>query len=181
MDKEEIIFWRDRYNTEEDLYNTGIEEELSSKFQQNKMITKDDLIQIVKWKFQGRLFGRQQRILRMIDSVEISFIEDVSRLAFKIKNDEKRLKLLSCIDGVGNSLSSVILSFKEPQNYGVFDIHAWRGLFGPEPKNLSTNKKHIIKFFNKLRDISSQTGLLCRDIEKAFFKRDLEKPKNKFT
>ena len=45
-------------------FNKGDEEELRQKFQQYKYVTKDDLIRIVKWKFQGRLVGRQKRVLR---------------------------------------------------------------------------------------------------------------------
>jgi hypothetical protein len=54
------------------------------------------------------------------------------------------------------------------------DIHAWRGLFGKEPTDIFSNNKQAIKFFNKLREISSETGLSCRDIEKAIFKKDLD-------
>ena len=34
MDKNEILKWLDRYNKEEDLYNTGLEKELRIKFQE---------------------------------------------------------------------------------------------------------------------------------------------------
>ena len=177
MNKKEIIFWRNKYNKEEDLYNKGLEEELRKKFQKNNQITKSDLAEIIKWKFQGRLKGRQKRILNLLAPVEDSFIREKSSLAFKIRNDKERLNLLSSIRGVGNTLSSVILTFYNPNNYGVLDIHAWRALFGKEPQDLFSNHKDAVKFFNKLREISSNTALPCRDIEKALFKKDLEKTK----
>ena len=78
---------------------------------------------------------------------------------------------MSVIKGVGPATSSVILSFYNPWKYGILDIHAWRELFGEkEPKTLFSNNKYAIKFFKKLREISKQTGLSCRDIEKAYFK-----------
>lgn len=178
MNKDEILFWNDKYDKEEDLYNKGDEEELRQKFQQNKYLTKDDLIRIIRWKFQGRLVGRQKRILKFLENVEDSFIEDVSKLAFKYNDDEPRLKLFSTIKGVGNAITAVILTFYDPQNYGVFDIHAWRGLFGKEPKDIFTSNKHAIEFFNKLREISAETGLPCRIIEKAIFKKDLDESKS---
>jgi len=178
MDKKEIIFWRNKYDKEEDLYNKGLEEELRKRFQKRKLITKSDLIKIVKWKFQGRLLGRQKRVLNLLKDVKDSFVEEVSGLAFKGKDDKDRLRLLSSIKGVGNALSSVILTFYDPDNYGVLDIHVWRNLFGEkEPPDVFSNPEKAIKFFNKLRDVSSEIGLSCRDIEKAFFKRDLEKEK----
>jgi len=178
MNKKEIIFWRDKYNKEEDLYNKGLEEKLRDKFQKNNQITKSDLVRIIKWKFQGRLLGRQKRILNLSNTVKNSFIKEVSKSVFKTKDDKDRLKILSSIRGVGNALSSVILTFYDPQNYGVLDIHAWRALFGKEPKDLFSNHKKAIKFFNVLRKISLNTGLSCRDIEKALFKKDLEKQRS---
>jgi len=178
MNKKEIIFWRDRYNREEDLYNKGLEEKLRNKFQKNTWVTKPDLVNIIKWKFQGRLLGRQKRILNLLSSVKDSFIQEVSRSAFKTENDEEKLRLLSSIKGVGNALSSVILTFYNPKNYGVLDIHVWRALFGKEPQDLFSNRKKAITFFTKLREISLKKDLPCRDIEKALFKKDLEKLKN---
>jgi len=175
MDREEILYWKGKYETEEDLYTKGDEEELKEKFRKNKYLDKEDLIRIVKWKFQGRLTGRQQRLLRLIGPLESSFIQDISSLAFKTKDDEIRLKLLMIVKGVGVALASVILAFYDPQQYGVLDIHAWRGLFGEEPKDLFTNMKHALFFFDKLRDISARVNLPCRDIEKAIFKRDIDK------
>jgi hypothetical protein len=178
MNKDELLFWKNKYDKEEDLYNKGDEEELRTKFQKNNFITKEDLIRIVKWKFQGRLKGRQIRTLKLLEGVEESFIEEISKRAFQSKDDETRLKLFSSIKGVGNALSSVILSFYDPQNYGVLDIHAWRGLFGKEPKDVFSNPHQAIKFFKKLREISFETGLSCRDIEKAIFKKDLDESKS---
>ena len=177
MTKDEILFWRDKYNQEEDLYNKGEEERLRKKFRKNRFITKADLKNIVKWKFQGRLLGRQKRFLKVLKSVDDSIIKEVSSLAFRNREDRTRLKLLSSIKMVDNALSSVILTFYDPKNHGVLDIHAWRGLFGKEPPDIFSNTRHAIKFFNKLRELSKKTGLPCRDIEKAIFKKDLDESK----
>lgn len=174
MNKEELLFWKNKYDKEEDLYNKGDEEELRKKFNKNNFVMKEDLIRIVKWKFQDRLVGRQKRILKLLDDVEESFIEEITKLAFKTKDDDIKLSLLSSIKGVGNAVGSVILTFYDPKNYGVLDIHAWRELFGEEPNNVFSNNKQAIKFFKKLREISSETGLSCRDVEKAIFKKNLD-------
>jgi hypothetical protein len=123
MKREELIYWKNKYDKEEDLDNKRDEEELRKKFQENRFITKKDLVRIVKWKFQGRLKGRQNRILNLLKNTEESFIKDVSKLALEYEDDEIRLKLFSTISGVGNAISSVILAFYDPQNYGVLDIH----------------------------------------------------------
>lgn len=178
MNKNDLLFWRDKYDKEEDLFVKDVEEKLRKKFRKNRFITKLDLETIVKWKFQGRLQGRQKRFLNVLGLVDEKFIKEVSRLAFLSKEDETRLKLLSSIKMVGNALSSVILTFYDPKNYGVLDIHAWRGLFGKEPQDIFSNTKQAVKYFQELREISCKTGLLCRDIEKAIFKKDLDESKS---
>lgn len=174
MNRESIIYWRDKYDREEDQYNRGEEEELRANFQKNKHITREDLIRLVKWKFQGRLEWRQRRILKFLNSVDDEFIIDLSRLAFKAKDDKKRVKLFCTIDGVGTAVASTILAFYDPEKYGVFDIHVWRELFGEEPKSLFTDMKNIFRFFERLREIALKTKLPCRDVEKALFKKNLD-------
>jgi len=67
---------------------------------------------------------------------------------------------------------SVILSFHSPQDYGVLDIHAWRELFGKEPGDLFQNPHRAIEFFERLRMIRRETGLPCRQIERALFTKN---------
>lgn len=175
--KKILLHWLNRYNKEEDLYNTGLEEKLHGKFQKNRFMNKDDLIEIVRWKFQGRLKGRQKIFLNLLEPVKKDFIENVSKLAFQTEDDKTRLTLLTSIKGVGNALSSVILAFFEPNKYGVLDIHDWRELFGKEHAAVFTSHKHAITFFNKLREMATETKICCRDIEKALFKKNLEESK----
>lgn len=177
MDKKAILFWRDKYDKEEYLYNKGDEEELRGKFRKNGHITKDDLRKIIGWKFQGRLEGRQKRILKFLDDVDGELIKDISRLAFENKDDKTRIKLLCVIDGVGPAVASVILAFYDPKNYGVFDTRVWRELFGKEPKDLFSNAKHIARYFERLREISTWAGLPARDVEKAHFKKNYDENK----
>jgi hypothetical protein len=126
MNAEELRFWRNKYDKEEDAYNKGIEEELRAKFQKDGFVTKSDLLKIVEWKFQGRLLGRRKRVLGLLENVDENLVRDISALAFRYKDDEARLRLMSCIKGIGNALCSVVLAFYDPNIYGVLDIHAWR-------------------------------------------------------
>ena len=174
MNRESIIYWRDKYDREEDKYNKGEEEELRANFKKNKHLTKEDLIRVVKWKFQGRLEGRQRRILKFLNAVDDEFIIDLSRLAIKARDDKQRVKLLCIIDGVGTAVASTILAFYDPEKYGIFDIHVWRELFGEEPKSLFTDMKNVFRFFERLREIASKTKFPCRDVEKALFKKNLD-------
>jgi len=177
MDKKAILFWRDKYDREEDLYNKGEEEELRGKFRKNGHITKDDLRKIIGWKFQGQLIPRGRIFLKYVEEADEEFVRDLSKLAFKTRNEETRIRLFCMIRGVGPAIASVILAFYDPENYGVLDIHAWRELFGKEPKDLFTNAKHIAGYFERLREISRRVGLPARDVEKALFKKNYDESK----
>ena len=174
IDKILICFWLDKYNKEEDLYTKGTEEELRIKFQKNKCVTKEDLMQVIKWKFQGRLKGRKKRLQNLLEDVDANYIKEVSRLAFETENDDIRFVLFESIKGVGPAITSVILSFYDQNKYGVMDIHSWRELFGKEPNTLFLQNKYLLKFIGKLREISKEVGLSCRDIEKALFKKNYD-------
>jgi len=176
MNKKEIIFWRNRYDKEEDRYTTGLEEKLREKFQKNRFVTKEDLQEIIRWKFQGQLKGRQLLNLKRLTTFNLSAVEKISKLAFEVNSDKLRIKLLTVIDGVGLAVASVVLTFYDPDHYGVLDFHAWNGLFKNSKKVFT--EKDCLEYFNKLREISKKLGLPCRDIEKALFKKDLEKSKN---
>jgi len=176
MNKKEIIFWRNRYNEEEDRYTTGLEEKLRKKFQKNRFITKKDLQETIKWKFQGQLKGRQLLNLKRLIVFDSAVIEKISKLAFEVNSDKLRIKLLTVIDGVGPAIASVVLTFYDSDNYGVLDFHAWNGLFKNSKKVFT--EKDCLEYFNRLREISKKLGFPCRDIEKALFKKDLEKSKN---
>ncbi len=175
MNREEIIFWRDKYDREEDLYNKGTEEELHAKFRRNQHVTKEDLEAIMKWKFQGRLTGRQQMNLARLKPIEDWVAKKITSLAFEMPEDKFKLKLLKSIDGVGEAVASVILAFYEPKDYGVLDFHAWHGLFSSDKKTFT--EQDCLKYFRELRKLARQVGLPCRDVEKAIFKKDLDSQK----
>lgn len=70
LNKDEILHWSEKYDLEEDLYNQGEEIELGNKFRKNGYVSKIDLEEIVKWKFQNSLIGRRNRILKFIRTEE---------------------------------------------------------------------------------------------------------------
>jgi len=178
LDKEEILFWASKYDQEEVAYSTGLEKDLGDKLRSTKELTKDELIQIVEWKFQGRLLGRRKIILNKLSGVDDSFIRKAVKESLNEQDERLRIKKLmgrfGGIPGVGLALASVILTFYDPKNYGVFDIHVWREMFGKEPKNLFGDLENLIEFLGKLREDSKRFNLDVRILEKAYFKKNLD-------
>jgi hypothetical protein len=173
MNKTEIEHWRDLYDKEyKDIYGRK-EEELRKKIQENKFLTKHDLEEIIRWKFEYSLPGRAKINLDKISSLKSSYIEKKTRKALSYEDDEVRVLLLTNIERIGNSVASVILTFFNPDIYGILDFHAWEELYNEKrPNDLYTNPNHLLDFFEKLREISRKTGLSCRNIEKAYFMKN---------
>jgi hypothetical protein len=178
LNQNELYLWIKKYDEDQNESSKTVEEELRAKFVSNPVMTKTNLQKIIDWKYQD-LPGRKNRMRKLTNEYEDRFIQDLSKLAFKQKKDELKLRIFSVIKGVGPATCSVILSFYNPWKYGILDIHVWRELFGEkEPKTLFSNNNHAIKFFDKLRKISKQTGLSCRDIEKAYFKKNYDEARS---
>lgn len=179
MTREEILMWNKKYDREEDLYATGLEEKLRKKFQKDKFVTKDDLREMLRWKFQGPLKGRGEYKIKGIEKEDDLKIRNLSKQALQIKDDQEKIRLLTQIREVGPAIASVILTFYDPQNYGVFDIHVWRELFGEEPKDLfDKNKDYYLRVLNELRKLAKKNNLSARMIEKALFEKNKTESKN---
>lgn len=175
MTASEARKWLERYNKEEDLYNTGLEGELRKKFNKNGFMTKDDLLRIVEWKFQI-MRGREQRIRNLLKAITDKDVQTISAAAFEVQDDELRFGLLMTIKGIGAAMASTILTFFDPDKYGIYDIHSWRGLMkSKEPKVAAF--KDVKKFLTSLRQEVQKCHLSCRDMEKAYFKIDLDSKK----
>mgnify|MGYP000315347953 CR=1 FL=1 len=180
--KKELLSWAERYNKEEGTtYDLKTEKEIGDRLRFKLELSKEDLKEIVRWKFQeNRLKGRRLKVLRMLENVDDTLIKNISRKALTAQSDYERIHLLRTIHGVGLALASVILTFYDPKNYGVFDTHVWRELFGKEPKGLFNNPAYLFRVLLELRRIAKNVGLDVRTVEKALFKRNLELQTEKF-
>jgi hypothetical protein len=173
MDKDEILKWNAKYDKEYPKW-TIKEKELGDKFRKTKTITKADLVEIVWWKFEW-LKGRRDRILKLVEKNSDEEVGTCSQV-FNLTpcEDSFRIGVLDNLHGVGPALASVVLTFYDPKNYGVFDIHVWREFFGKEPKNLFGTSSYYIKLLAELRTIGNKYDLNARTVEKAHFTKNYE-------
>ncbi|MEM5879331.1 MAG: hypothetical protein QXU74_02450 [Candidatus Aenigmatarchaeota archaeon] len=120
--------------------------------------------------------GRKKIFLNRIKLVQPSKIENISKKALEIEDEYKKIEELKKIPLVKNALTSVILTFYDPKNYGVFDIHVYDELFKTNsktrPKDLFANSKHYIRVLRKLRKIANNYNIDVRTVEKALFKKN---------
>jgi hypothetical protein len=177
MNKEELLKWNERYDNDHPWW-TQKEKEIGEKLRRTKELTKEDLVQVVEWKFK-ELKGRRLRVLGLIKGNTEEQYKRVSHKVFISGSDVDSYKIdaLCTLDGVGPAIASTILTFYDPKRYCVFDIHIWRELFGKEPANLFVTKNYV-KLLFEIRKIASGYNIDARTVEKAFFKKNLEETSN---
>jgi thermostable 8-oxoguanine DNA glycosylase len=176
VDKEDILKWSKKYYSEHPWWIQK-EQELGARFRSNRRITREDLEQVVDWKFK-EMPGRRKRIMSLLAENTDDKIRNVSNQFFRItsNNDSYKVHTLNKVYGVGPALASTILTFINPKDYGVFDIHVWRELFGIEPKGFFRTANYL-KVLVELRKIAEKHQLDVRTVEKALFKKNYSESK----
>ena len=174
MKKSEILEWSHKYD-EQHPWWVKKEKELGDRLREKGELTKEDLIEIVEWKFKTtprRLKINLGRVRKNEDDVIRNISSSVLRLPSKY--DYNKIERLCRIKGVGSATASVILTFYDPKNYGVFDIHVWREPFGKDSRPLY-NPRDCLILLSELRELAKKHSLDVRVVEKALFKKNLDR------
>ena len=129
-------------------------------------LKKDEFIKICKWK--------SARPLRHYSANAADNIEDVTKKAFRIPYEKKKIELLTSLRGINIPTASAILAMIYPEKYGVIDIRVWKTLYkyGVVKNNLKGQGfsfKHWYRFLMILRDYAKKLGVSCRTVEITLF------------
>jgi len=137
VDKKDILKWSKKYDKDQGWWIQK-ENELGAKFRKNKVLTRDDLVQIVEWKFKNASEDKKKHVLEAVAKNDEAVVARISSQVFNVPTGEDayRINSLTMLNGVSPILASVILAFFDPKQYGVFDVNVWRALLGNEPPNL---------------------------------------------
>jgi len=173
MNKSEILEWTHKYD-EEHPWWVKKETELGDNLREKGELSKENLIEIIKWKFKTTP-RRLKKNLERANKNEDYAVRNISRSVLRLspKYDYEKIMRLCRIKGVGSATASVILTFYDPTNYGVFDIHVWKELFGKDAEP-DYNVRNCLICLSKLRQITKKYALDVRVIEKAYFKKNLD-------
>jgi thermostable 8-oxoguanine DNA glycosylase len=178
MNREEILYWANKYDNDHPWWKQT-ERELGDKLRKTRELTKDDLIRIVEWKFKDLPW-----LNKRVKSVSTNDDTEVRRISSDVFNSSSdvshKMDSLQNLDGVGGAIASTVLTFYNPMDYGVFDKHVWRELFGKERKNqyLWTTENYL-KVLNELERMAKQHNLDVRTVEKAYFKKNYDESNQK--
>jgi len=178
MDKKEILYWANKYDKDYSWW-TQTEKELGDKLRKTQELTRDDLIRIVEWKFKD-LPWLDKRV-KSVSANDDENVRRISRDVFSSSSEvSQKMDSLQNLNGVGGAVASTVLTFYNPKDYGVFDIHVWRELFGKERRNeyLWTTENYL-KVLEKLERMAKKHNLDVRTVEKAYFKKNYDESNQK--
>jgi len=175
LSKQEILELAAKYD-EDHPWWTRKEKEIGDRIRAEQEFGLDTLKEIVEWKFKT-VPSRIVRVCNLLQECDDKDVREITSwvLPLGIGHDGDKISALRKIRGVGVALVSTILTFHDPKNYCVCDIHLLREMYGKEPKYPFTSNKHYLRLLQDLREESTKLGLNVRTIEKALFEKNLDR------
>lgn len=171
MDKQDYLAWANKYDKNQG-WASQKEKELGARFRRIKTMSKTDLIEVVKWKFNDDI--KRNRVLELVSRNDEATVRRISSQVFSMPEDDGcRINCLLMLEGISPVLASVILAFFDPKRYGIFDSYVWKSLLGNEPPNLYSTVNYL-RLLTVLRKTAAKHSLDVRLIEKALFKMRLD-------
>ncbi len=173
MDKPDYLMWSKKYDKAYG-WQAQRERELGAKFRKNKALTLKDLSAVIEWKFKADP-EKLQRAQELIARNDEEKVQRITGQTFSLPNadDTYRLNCLSTLEGISPVIASVILTFFDPRNYGIFEQSVWKGLLGNPPPGLFTPQNYV-RLLQSLRKTAAKHNLDARTIDKALYKKAVD-------
>ena len=164
--REEILDWEARYLKKQSK-NRQVLEAAVIGFRENVSergyLRKVELRQIGQWK--------DHRLPSKLDPNPPGRIEHVTRAAFRLNDDWEKLKKLTDIDGIGESVASVILHLydPDPKKYPILDKHALRSI-GIDSRKVKYDEPFWRKYVNFCSAEAKHYDVEMRTLDRALYK-----------
>lgn len=166
MEADEIRDWSERYDGVYDDDLQTIEERLHEALTDHQYLTRDQLEDVVRWKLNG-MPGRRDGNVDRVRTVPDEFVRRVSEAALLVDDPTVQLKTLKSIPGIGPATGTVILTFYDPENYGIGDRYILNQFFREDRIMRVTDYLDILE---ELRD-RNPGDFHLRTVEKAYYQR----------
>jgi hypothetical protein len=173
LDKPDYVMWSKKYDKAYG-WQAQRERELGAKICKNKALSLKDLSAVVEWKFKAEP-EKLQRAQELIARNDEEKVQRITSQALSLPNadDTYRLNCLATIEGISPVIASIILTFFDPRNYGIFEQSVWKGLLGNPPPGLYTPQNYV-RLLQTMRKTAAKHNLDARVIDKALFRKAAE-------
>ncbi|WP_121821070.1 hypothetical protein [Halostella salina] len=166
MDTDDIRSWSERYDEAYDEDLQAIEERIHKVLIDQSSLTRDQLQEVVQWKLNG-MPGRRGGNVERVSTVPDEFVQRVTEAALLIDDPTTQLKTLKSIPGIGPATATVVLTFYDPENYGIGDRYILDEFFGEDRTIRVTDYPKILA---ELRD-RNPGDFDLRTVEKAYYQK----------
>jgi hypothetical protein len=155
------------------------EKDLIDEFRSANSISKDEIKEVIRWKL-GNQGGRIKTNIERVESFPDESLELITEAAFTHMDEsgysgaKEQVKILRTISGIGPATATVILTFKNPQDYGVGDRYVNYEVLG-EKKGVTPSL--YVKLLKRLRKERPSENIDIRTIEKAYWQKHVSENK----
>ena len=155
---------------------TSEEKRIGDQLRRDNEFGMDTLKEIVYWKFLTSPPYKEKNTNYYLKNHTDEEVRELTSwiLPLPTREDHNKVTGLRELKGIGVALASTILTFHNPQDYCVYDIHVMREVYGEEPKYMFRGCKHYLELLEYLRLKSKKLDLPVRTIEKALFKKNID-------
>lgn len=132
----------------------------------DKELSRGEFLDICYWK--------SPRGIRRCERNSATRVEQTTQKAFATKSEERKIELLTSLEGVRTPTASAILTLTDPMNYGVIDIRVWQLLHqlksvAANPKGQNFTFQQWYHYLQILRHHSRRLNVPTRLIELTLF------------
>jgi hypothetical protein len=135
---------------------------------QRDYITREDLIDVARWKWKGG------RTWRLVAGNSESEVQEASAVAFATKCERLRVGALLALRGVQWPMASVILHFAFPERYPILDARAMNTVGGSKVYNFDRWMEYVAL----CREASQRFEVTMRVLDRALWTYDKEHVQN---
>ena len=152
----QITHWASRNS---DSKESEIETRIAPAARARGYLTRDEFLAICRWK--------TPRSKHLCERNRESFVKEVTRVALSTGNEERKIRILLTLKGVGWPTASVILHFCDQARYPILDYRALWSLGITKPPT------YTFAFWTRycafLRELADRTGLDMRTVDRGLW------------
>jgi len=136
-------------------------------------LTPPDLCYIFCWKYPASTLPRGKAVSNAFKCIRKKGLEGIiaiTREAIELskKDDiERSIEKLMELYGVSTRVASAILTFCDPDRFGVMDKNAWRALYREEKEEFEP--KDYTRYLKDIRELAKKCGLTPRKVDLALW------------
>lgn len=136
-----------------------IETKISPTTQKNRFYSRDDFLEVCRWK--------SPRIIWRAELNDEGFIRDVTSAALKSESERLRIEVLTLLDGVNWPVASVLLHFGHSEPYPILDFRALCSLNVDPPSSYTFPLWW--DYVQVCRTLAKECGVTMRTLDRALW------------